>query len=66
MVDILEYVYLVFINERKYYKYRVVLYDEFVLKYIYRNEYKDINFKLVYEIEGIWEELIDFKVELLN
>lgn len=64
--DIPEYAYLVSINERKYYKYRVVSHDEFVSKYIYRNEYKDTNFKLVHETEGTWEEPTDFKVELLN
>ncbi len=64
--DIPEYAYLISINERKYYKYKVISHDKFVSSYIYRNEYKDTNFELVQETKGVWVDPTDFKIELLH
>ncbi len=64
--DIPGHAYLIAINERKYYKYKVISHDKFVSRYIYRNEYKDTNFELILETEGSWESPNDFKIELLN
>lgn len=64
--DIPEYAHLISINERKYYKYKVISHDKFVSEYIYRNEYKDTNFELVQVTEGVWDDPTDFKIELLN
>jgi hypothetical protein len=61
-----EYCYLISINERKYYKYKVISHNNFVSHYVYKNEAKSTNFELVLETEGTWTEPNDFKIQLLN
>lgn len=65
-VKIPEYCYLISINERKYYKYKVISNSDFINRYHYKNENKKTNLELVLETEGKWENPKDFKVQLLN
>ncbi len=64
--EIPEFCYLISINERKYYKYKVISHSDLIHNYQYKLGTKRTNFELVLETEGKWATPDNFKVELLN
>lgn len=61
-----EHCYLISINERRYYKYKVISNSNTGNNYHYKNQNKKTNFELILVTEGNWATPQNFKIELLN